>query len=85
MNWSAWLIAEVPAGVVTVTSTVPDAPAGLTAVISVSDTCVNDVAALPPNLTAVAPDNPQPVMITVVPPVPGPDVGTTSATTGAPV
>ena len=35
MNWSADEVAEVPPGLVTVTSTVPAEPAGLVAVICV--------------------------------------------------
>ena len=43
MNWSAEDVAEVPGGVITVTSTVP-VPAGLSAVIVVSLTTVRFVA-----------------------------------------
>lgn len=41
--------------------------AGTTDVILVALTTVNDVAATPPNLTAVAPVKPVPVIVTVVP------------------
>ena len=54
MNWSAALVARVPAGVVTVTSTVP-VPAGDVAVMVVELTTVTPVAALGPKSTAVAP------------------------------
>ena len=40
MNWSAELVALVPAGVMTVTSTVPADPAGETAVTWVAETTV---------------------------------------------
>ena len=43
----------VPPGVVTLT--LPDAPEATTAVILVEEFTTNDVAATPPNLTAVAP------------------------------
>ena len=63
MNWSAAMVAEVPPGVVTVTSTVP-VPAGEVAVMEVALLTVNAVAAVAPNLTAVAPVKPVPVMVT---------------------
>jgi len=55
---SAALVAEVPAGVVTVTSTGPDDPAGDTAVKVVDEVTLNDTAAAEPNLTVVAPLKP---------------------------
>ncbi len=70
-----------PAGVVTVTSTVP-APAGEVAVIWVSELTVNEVAAVAPNATAVAPVNPVPVIVTEVPPACGPLLGLTLVTVG---
>ncbi len=55
----------VPPGVVTLTlPEVPDAPG--VAVIDVALTTVNEVAAVPPKLTAVAPVKLVPVMVTVV-------------------
>ena len=45
MNWSAGEVAEVPPGVVTVTSTVP-LPAGEVAVIEVAESTVTLVAGL---------------------------------------
>ena len=63
-------MADVPAGVVTVTSTVP-VPAGLSAVIVVSLTTVTFVAAVVPKSTAVAPVKPVPVIVTKVPPAVG--------------
>jgi hypothetical protein len=83
VNWSAGEVAEVPAGVTTVTSTVPLLPAGLVAVICVSETTVIALALLAPNRTAVAPVNPLPVTVTVVPPPAPPLVGLIAVTTGA--
>ena len=57
LNWSAAEVADVPAGVVTVTSTVP-VPAGLTAVTVVAFTTVTSVAGVVPKSTAVAPVSP---------------------------
>jgi hypothetical protein len=73
--------ADVPVGVVTVTLTVP-VPAGDTAVICVFESTVNEVAAVPPNATAVAPLNPVPVIFTDVPPATGPTVGLMLVTCG---
>ena len=61
---------EIPVGVVTVTFTVP-LPAGLTAVICVELTTVNDAGA-PPKLTLVAPLKFVPAIVMVVPPAAGP-------------
>jgi hypothetical protein len=71
VNWSAELVALVPLGVVTVTSTVP-VPAGETAVIEVSEMTLKLVALVEPNLTALAPVRLVPVMVTEVPPAAGP-------------
>jgi hypothetical protein len=79
----AW-VGLVPAGVVTVTSTMPD-PAGETAVTSVSETTLKLVATVDPKLTPVAPVKPEPVMVTDVPPAVGPDVGEMPETDGPPV
>ena len=43
-------------------------PEGVTAVIEVADTTVNEVAATLLKVTAVVPANPVPVMVTVCPP-----------------
>jgi hypothetical protein len=83
VNWSAADGALVPLDVVTVTSTVPEGSAGLTAVIEVSELTVKLPAATAPKLTAVAPVKRLPLMATVVPPLVGPDVGETPVTTGA--
>ncbi len=82
MNWSADDVADVPEGVVTVTSTVP-VPAGLSAVMVLSLTTVTFVAAVVPKSTTVAPVNPVPVIVTSVPPAAGPVVGERPVTTGA--
>ena len=49
------------------TETKPDVPAPTTAVMEVEDTTVNDVAGVPPKLTAEAVEKLVPVMVTVVP------------------
>jgi hypothetical protein len=79
--WSLVLVALVPPGVVTVMSTVPAAPAGAVAEIWL-DLLTTNVAAVPPKLTPVAPVKPVPLIVTVVPPVVGPDVGLTLVTDG---
>ena len=84
MYWSAVLVALVPPGVVTVTSTAPSVPvAGAVAVIVVALLTVNAAGLPGPKLTAVAPVNPVPVMVTDVPPVLGPEPGLTPVTVGA--
>lgn len=82
MNWSAADVAEVPPAVVTVTSTVP-VPTGEVAVIDVALTTLTPVAGVAPNVTAVALRRLVPVMVTVVPPPPGPVVGEIELTVGA--
>ncbi len=61
----------MPAGVVTVT--LPLVPPPTLAVICVADTMVKEVAAVPPNFTAVVPKNPVPLIVIMlpVPPVVG--------------
>ena len=76
-------VADVPPGVVTVRLKVPGAAdAGDLTVICVPESTVNDVAALDPNLTAVAPVKPVPVIVTEVPPASGPAVGLMPVTVG---
>ena len=58
----------------TVTSTVP-AAGGAVAVMLVALLTVKLVAAVVPNLTALAPVKPVPVIVTEVPPVLGPELG----------
>jgi hypothetical protein len=82
VNWSAPEVAEVPPGVVTLTSTTP-VPDGEVAVIVVALTTVMPVADDPPNITAVAPVKLVPVMVTAVPPAAGPNVGEIEVTAGA--
>ena len=73
----------MPTGVVTVTFTVPAAPAGAVAVIEVEETTVKLVAGFPePKSTAVAPVKFVPVMVTLVPAVVGPAAGLTAVTVG---
>ena len=74
-------MAEVPPGVVTVTSTVPD-PAGEVAEMDVALFTITPVAAVVPNLTLVAPVKPVPVTVTEVPPLVGPPEGFTALTVG---
>jgi len=71
----------VPTGVVTVTSTVPF-PFGETAVIDVAEFTVKLLALLEPNLTALAPLKPVPVIVTVLPPPGEPWLGATLVTVG---
>ena len=75
-------MAEVPAGVVTVMSTVP-VPAGLVAVIWVSESTVMAAALAVPKATSVAPVKPPPVMITTVPPAALPPSGEIPVTASA--
>ena len=72
----------MPPAVVTVTSTVP-VPAGAVAVIWVAELTVKPVALVAPNFTAVAASKLVPVIVTVVPPAVGPDVGEIDVTAGA--
>ena len=83
MYRSAALVALVPPGVVTVTSTVPAKPAMAVAVTLVALLTLKLVALVDPNLTAVAPVKLVPVIVTMVPPAVGPAVGATCVTVGA--
>ena len=65
---------------VTVTSVVPPPEAGAVTVITVAETDLM-VAAIVPKFTAVAPENPEPVTVIVVPPLVGPVFGLTRVTT----
>jgi hypothetical protein len=69
VNWSLLPVAEVPAKVVTVISTVAAACGGATAVMLLSLMTVKSSAGTPPKLTAVAPVKSEPVSVTVWPPV----------------
>lgn len=71
-----------PPGVVTVMPPL-EAPVGTVVVIRVSLTTVNTAATEPPNLTDVAPVNPEPLIVTSVPT--GPEVGEIDVIAGAAV
>ena len=75
-------MADVPEEFVTVTSTVPD-PAGEVAVIEVPSELTETLEAVAlPKLTVDPCVNPVPLIVTMVPPVAGPEFGDSSATTG---
>ena len=74
------LVALAPPPSSTVTSTVPAAAAGETAVIDVALVTVKLGAATDPNLTAVAAVKPVPVIVTLVAPEAGPLAGATAVT-----
>src|SRR5882672_8601645 len=82
VNWSALPVADVPAGVVTVMSTVPGAPLGESAVICPALLTVKLAALAAPNLTPVAPVKLVPAMTTDVPPAAVPVTGLTPVTDG---
>jgi hypothetical protein len=82
VNSSAELVALVPPGPVTVTSTVPD-PDGEVAVIDVGEFTTAPVAALPPKATVSPAPKFVPVTVTAVPPDAGPVAGFTLLTVGA--
>ena len=63
-----------PSGLVTLTATVPVAPAGVRTVSAVA-VCCSSVAAVPPNRTTAPAWKPEPDTVTSVPPVFGPDDG----------
>ena len=71
----------MPSAFVTVTSTVP-IPAGEIAAMDVALVTVNEVAVVPPNLTAVALVKLLPTIVTGVPPVAGPLFGEIVVTVG---
>ena len=83
MKRSAVEVALVPPGAVTLTLTVPAAPAGAVAVIVVGFTTVTFVAATVPKLTVAGLAKLVPVMVTTVPPAVGPELGLTAVTVGA--
>ncbi len=84
MNMSAPEVAEVPPGVVTVTSTGPALCGGAVA-MQLVDEHATALAAAEPKATEVRPPdrNPVPVIVTLVPPATDPDVGSTPVTVGA--
>jgi hypothetical protein len=85
MKVKASLAVPEPPVAVTPTSTVPAICAGVTAVIDVALVTVKLAAGNLPNVTAVVPVKPLPVIVTVVPPSVGPLFGETEVTVGAPI
>jgi hypothetical protein len=81
VNWSAAVMAEVPAGVVTLTSTVLE-PGGVVTVICVSLLIVRSGTFVLSKPTAVAPVKPLPVITTVSPPALLPEFGFSPVTCG---
>ena len=71
----------MPPEVLTVTAEVP-LPAGASATIVVGDSTLYLAAGVAPKLTAVAPVNPEPSIVTVVLPASGPSVGVSFETVG---
>ena len=82
MYWSLLLVALVPPGVVTVTSTVPAVPAGAVAVMVVALVTVTLVAAFEPKLTEAPLTKLVPVIVTTVPLLSGPAAGLMFVTVG---
>jgi hypothetical protein len=83
VKWSADEVVEVPAAVVTVTSTVAAVCAGLMAVICVLLLTTTTLAGRLPKLAVLLLSKPVPVMVTTVPPEPEPEEGDTALTVGA--
>ena len=81
VNWSLPLVALVPDGVVTVTSTTPRACAGEVALMVVAFITLK-LAAAGPKFTNVAPVKLVPVTVTPVPPPVVPELGLTLVTVG---
>ena len=82
MNRSAAEVAEVPALLVTVTSTVPADSASLIAVMEVGELTVKLLAATEPNITALTLLKLVPMTTTDVPPAAGPLVVPSPVTEG---
>jgi len=83
VNWSAVDVRDVPAALVTVTSTSPGPLAGVVAVICVEELTVIVLAGTDPNETETNCVKFVPVMVTLVPPAVVPEVGLTAVTVGA--
>ena len=85
MYLSATVTWEAPPPSPTRTFTVPAVPGGATAVMVslLLSPIVNDDASRPPNVTDDAVANIHPVIVTVVPPLAGPESGDTFDTVGA--
>lgn len=76
------LVTEPPVAVST-TSTAPAAFAGVVAVQVVDELHETPVAAVPPNVTLLVPERSVPVIVTVVPPATGPELGAMLVIVGA--
>jgi hypothetical protein len=83
VNRSDGPVALLPPVVVTVTSIRPGAIAGAKAMIEVSEWTVNEDAAFVPKSTALTPVKFVPLMVTLVPPVSGPEFGRMVVTAGS--
>jgi hypothetical protein len=86
VNTSAALVADVPPTTLTLTSSGPALPAGLTVVQLVVELHVTAVPGVVPKSIVSADavvEKPVPVMVTVVPPVTAPEVGLMAVTVGA--
>ena len=83
VNWSAGEVGLAPAGLVTVTSTVPAASGGVVAAIDASEITVYEAAASDPKCTALAELKPLPEIDTLVPPEVDPPSGDNAVTVGA--
>ncbi len=83
VKWSAVTTLDVPDAVVICTSTVPDGSVGETAEICVSEMTWKEAAATLPKVTAVAPVKLVPLMVMVLFPASGPELGLTAVTAGA--
>jgi hypothetical protein len=82
VNWSVEPVVETPLAAVTTMSTVPGMCPGETALMEVGEFTTYEVASVPPNVTAVTPLNPVPVIVTLVPPEPVPVDGETPVMVG---
>ena len=82
MNWSEEPVADVPPAAVTVMSTVPVAPTGAGTTIEVALFTLKLTAGVAPKFTAVTPVKLDPVIVTDVPPVVGPEGGLTEEMAG---
>ncbi len=77
-------VAAWPSGLVTCTVCAPAAPAGVTARTCVADRNVTPVAATPLTRTVAPETKAVPVIVIVVPPAVGPEVGETDVRPGPP-
>jgi hypothetical protein len=77
-------VADVPAGVVTCTSTVPAVSGGASTVSWLSLLTTTVSAGTPPKVTSVASVKPLPLTMTVVPPPVEPEVVLRPVTVGVP-